>query len=227
MIRPKRRAGSSRWLGFLGAVFLGMLVMALVPHGRLQLPSSILSGHADNRASTHAIPLIQNIHDIDTRHWSVFHNVKGEYELRYPDTYGLARQTDGSIVLQPYEPLGSDAAVTIRIENITSTPQKEVLPSMELAGWKMMERQLYALSSPLFSDNGKQFWSEYLFFHDFPLKGSTATLAMVRATIHIGARNAEFQAIHSSGLDPETVLNTPEQILATFHFVSQNKSIDG
>lgn len=214
------RSRSPRWPVLLLGVLLGMTIMALVPHGQLKLGSSLLGSATDGQGGS--VHLARNASEVDTTHWKLYRDATLGYQMDYPPTYSLtADPKKATVELRPYEQVSARAPTSILLESIWSTPAKEVLPSMQLAGWKMAERKLYAISSPYFSEDGDRFWSEYLFMRDFPLKGGNERTHIIKATIQTGADNPELQAARKAGLaDVESFLTTPEQILSTFHFLA-------
>jgi hypothetical protein len=213
---------TSRLPSLLLGTVIGMTVMAALPHGQLHIGSSVLdAARMGSHASSSAQPddLVRSAMEINTAGWNLYRSEAGKYELRYPAAYTVT-ESNSKVTLRPAERIPDDPT-GVELEALQSTPQKEVLPSMQLAGWKMIDRQAYALSTPYFSDEKtNRLWSQYLFLRDLPLQGTSKSTWTVRATASTTFNDPDFARARAAGLrDVDAVLNVPEQILATFHFL--------
>jgi hypothetical protein len=200
---------------FSSGLVIGIIVGSVVAtfaHNDLPILASV-----DN--ATSEAPIIRCAAQVPAVGWGTFRNNKLAFEIHYPSDYSLREETGGILLTST----GSEGF--IRLEKIRGTMGQEILPEMRQAGWKVQDRQLYALSTPYFTDDNDLTLTEtYLFVRDFPPKGDDSAHVMVRATIKIGRENADFQRARQAGVvDPESILTTPEQILSTFRFLQYDE----
>ncbi len=196
-------------LGLSTGVFVGAALSVLLLVGPTDLRAS-MPGNATPKA-----PLTQCAAQVDTTEWETFRSERLGWELQYPPDYTL-REEGNSIILEATEqPLAA-----IVIEKTHSTLRNMLDPSMEQAGWKIADRNTYALATPYFSESPEWLTATYLFIRDFPLRGETATYSMANATIALPRSAPEFQNAREQGItNLSNIMTEPEKILSTFRFL--------
>ncbi len=159
-------------------------------------------------------PMIRCATQVDATSWKMYSSAKQGFSFRYPSSYVLQEET-GSSILNITNGISHNE---ITLEKIRGSLKKELLPDMRQAGWKVADRQVYALATPNFTNDDGSLSSTYLFIRDFPLHEDSGNYIMVRATIRTSA--GEFDSAKQAHLvDPEAILTEPEQILSTFRFL--------
>ncbi len=171
-----------------------------------------------------AASFVRCAQDISIADWKTYRSAEHSFELRYPKTYAI-REEEGETIVEALVPEENGVRNEIILTSLKSTLKKEQVPEMRLAGWKVIDRQTYALTTPYFTDSGLRSLSEtYLFVRDFPTLGTTGTYGMVRATVTLSAADEDLQAAKKAKVkDMESILTEPEQILATFRFLQKTE----
>ncbi|MFA6522769.1 MAG: hypothetical protein WCS85_00125 [Candidatus Peribacteraceae bacterium] len=191
---------------FPAGLALGLLLglsVTLYGKGTARLLSSLTST---------PITLINCPADVNQDGWKTERNAVFTFEIRHPLSYELRKET-GSLVL-------SNGTERIVFEKFHSTVAREVNVEMRQAGWKIADRNVYALTTSYFTNEDGTLSEEYLFIRDFPAIGTNDQTAMIRATITMSAKNPELLAAKAAGMtDVEQILTEPEQILSTFRFL--------
>jgi len=198
-----------------GARFLSGLIVGLVLGVSLTV-SLRTSGSFQAWIGRESSPLLRCAADVDSSEWLTYRNDSLAFAILYPPTFTV-RETPGTVVLTSTGALPS----SIVLEKIRGSLAAEMTPQMRQAGWKVLDRQAYVLTTPYFTNEEDHTLSErYLFVRDLPIPEQDDTTVMVRATLTIPQQNAEFSRAREQGiLDPETILTLPEQILSTFRFL--------
>ena len=157
--------------------------------------------------------IVRSAMDIDTTGWNPYKNLSYGFEMKLPPGYDIQEEKE-SLTVAPSAPAGP--AERIIIEKVRGNLQSEIVESMEQGGWKVLDRQLYVLIAPYFSDSADTMQGTYLFVRDFTARPFDGYYTILRATIHT-TRDAVRTAVGTPG--KETLL-LPEQILATVRFLS-------
>lgn len=159
-------------------------------------------------------PLIRCPADIDTGRWLTYTNAAMAIELRHPPSYTVAESQTGITLVKA----GTNDRITL--EKIRGALAPLLSDEMRLAGWKVADRQVYALTTPYFSDRRGTLSETYLFVRDFPRRGGDGPFVMIRATLTTDRKDSALLAAHAAGiLDSETILTEGEQVLSTFRFL--------
>lgn len=210
----------------IGLIAIGIVVGSAATVGSLALEPKFAASLFDEE--THAtLPEPEIVHcaaELDTAGWLLFKNTDLGYQFRYPASFQAEETTEDKVVLRPLAPPEIGVPTAIGFEKLRGNLNEFMEPSMLQAGWKIADRQTYALSTPYFSDpdHDGRLWSTYLFVRDFPLQSKTgSTYVMVRATLQMDEKSPDFDAARNAGIvDLENMLTLPEQVLSTFRFLT-------
>jgi hypothetical protein len=202
-----------RIASLLFGIFLGFIVgVVLTLYSRLGVTAlSLLSKPAP-------LPLIRCAVEVDAAAWKKYQNLEQGFEIRYPTGFDIHKGTD-DIVLASTD---KAAPASISFQKIRGSLQSQILPEMHQAGWKIADRQVYALTTSYFTNDDQSLSAIYLFVRDFPLHEQTDEYSMIKATITT-EKGAFDAAKNAKMVDPESLLTPPEQILSTFRFLQFNE----
>lgn len=190
--------------GFTLGLLLG-LTCAFYGRGMILLISSF---------SPTSPAIIQCPSDVDTTHWKTFRSLSLAFEVRYPPSFDVVESSTGATL--------ENAATKDHIvfEKFRGPLSAYTTEEMRLAGWKIADRQVYALTTPYFSNDDGSLAETYLFVRDFPLKGSDGPFVIIRASLTTERNNPSLLAAQNAGIvDGESILTEGEQILSTFRFL--------
>lgn len=171
-------------------------------------------------ASLGGADIVQCPSDVETEEWRTFRNTGLAFEFRYPAWYELV-ENDQQVELRSTKPAADGVTDTIVFEKFRGSPREEIHPEMHLAGWKVLDRQTFALTtSPFTTEDLRGLSEEYLFVRNFPFQTDDPRHVMVRATVLTSRKNPVLAAALQMGIvDPEDILTEQEQILSTFRFL--------
>ncbi|MFA6038813.1 MAG: hypothetical protein WCV62_03880 [Candidatus Peribacteraceae bacterium] len=164
---------------------------------------------------------VQDVRDAD---WNTYRSAEYSFAFRYPKTYAV-REEGKTTVLEALVPEENGVRNQIVFTTLRSTLKKEQVPEMRLAGWKVQDRQAYALTTPYFTNDDLRSLSEtYLFVRDFPTQGLNGTYTIVRATLTLSTTDPDLVAAKAAKIkDLESIFTEPEQILSTFRFLQRTE----
>jgi len=155
---------------------------------------------------------------VRTEAWKTYSSHTYGFTLRYPSDFEIAEESD-QILVRPVHATGSSIPY-ITFTKLRATLKSQLNESMQQAGWKVADRQMYALSSPYINLTPVEVQSTYLFVRDFALTSNpNEAHTIIRAAIHDRIDNPDFRN-QKMTIDGEGVLTVPEQILSTFRFLS-------
>jgi hypothetical protein len=199
-----------RIASLLFGIFLGLIVgVVLTLYSRIGIMALSLIPQPQPSS-----PLIRCAAEVDTARWKRYQNLKDSFEVRYPQGFQIREET-GAIILASTT---STDLTSITFEKIKGSLREQLLPDMHQAGWKILDRQVYALITSYFTNDDQSLSATYLFVRDFPQHELTDQYSMIKATITTGKET--FNAAKNAKMvDPESLLSPPEQILSTFRFL--------
>lgn len=198
--------------GLLLGLVLGIVVMMYVRTG-----STLLSSIGAPQPK----PMVHCGNEVDTTGWKTYQNLKYGFEVRYPSNFGI-QETDDHVELASANQNDGQDPITIVFEMIKGPLAKQLMPEMHQAGWKIADRQVYAMNTSYYTNDDQSLSTIYLFVRDFPLHEDTGNYTMIRATITTG--QSEFLAAKKAKvLDFESIMTTPEQVLSTFRFLQYDE----
>lgn len=200
---------------FVPGLFLG-LALGIVLSLYFKTGATILSRIGTPAPAT---TLVHCANEVKTDGWKTYRNMNYGFELRYPEGFDVRERTDSIILTEHATPVD---AFSIVLYKIRGSLTDQIMPEMHQAGWKIADRQLYALTTSYYTNDDQSLSAIYLFVRDFPLHENTGEYSMMRATIT--TTKDEFLAAKNAKLvDPESILTTPEEILSTFRFLQYDE----
>ncbi len=167
-------------------------------------------------------PLVRSATDVQAADWHRYRNTAYGFAVKYPASFAMSEERGQLVLTQNGAAAGQ--ATSITFQKIRGSIQSQLDPSMQQGGWKIADRQTYALTTPYFSDDPAMLWASYLFVRDFPKPPAAGSYVMIKARIVMPRSNPELAQAKAQGmLDPESILTTPEQILSTFRFLEYDE----
>ncbi len=151
--------------------------------------------------------------EVSTAGWQTYRNINQGIAFQYPADFSLSGSGDTIMMTD-------GSGDTIQMTKLRDTLKKQTNDTMSQASWKIADRRVYALTSPYTTNTDGTLTSTYLFVRDFPFDGPDGRYAMFKAVVTLRDANMETAVARAHKImDPETVLNLPEQILSTFRFL--------
>lgn len=203
--------------GFFGGLTVGVMGVLIVSLSGAKLRASALQ-EAQASSLTPPERIVHCATDVDTTGWNVYRNASYGISLKMPPDYSVTEEKNRLLIRNG---TGADSN-EIELTKVRGGFLTEVDSSMQQAGWKVADRQVYALTTPYFSEAPyTSLWSKYLFVRDFPQQGANGRYVMIKALITLPFRGSDHERARAAGImDVESVLTVPEQILSTFRFLT-------
>ena len=202
---------------FFGGLTVGVMGMLIVSLSGASFRASALQ-EARVSSAPPPEPIIHCAANVDTTGWHLYRNASYGIALKMPPGYSVTEAKNSLLIRNG---TGADSN-EIALTKIRGAFLCEVDDSMQQAGWKVADRQVYALTTPYFSEAPyTKLWLTYLFVRDFPQQGANGRYVMIKALITLPFRGSDHERARAAGImDVESVLTVPEQILSTFRFLT-------
>jgi len=178
-------------------------------------PAALKASVIGASSSSSSAPVIRSAMDVQTAGWKEYRNPLKQWEFKYPTSYVLTEE-NGIVTLTS----DIDTRRTVTLQRLQGSLQNAWDSAMQQAGWKIADRQTFALSTPYFMNDADHLTATYLFLRDYLQKPDADPSVVVKATITLPRGDTTFRSASGTGIvDVDSVMTEPEQILSTFRFV--------
>lgn len=202
-------------------LFIGIMILQQYSAKLPDVPppvaaATITQVQAAESAAVEEPAVIRCATEVNTSGWVRYRNTTLSFELRHPDSYTMV-EDDGTLVLTPNDT--SSGLQSITFTPLRDTLQRQWTDGMELASWKIADRQTFAFTTPSLVDDHNMFHWSYLFIRGFPTQGEGAYYHMLRADVS-EPKSGAFRLAQRAGIaDLQATLTPSEEILSTFRFL--------